>query len=120
MRIGDGLPQVTGIYTNDKRVSRVENLNNVQGINFGIFCGRVKRIINRKYDKKSNRKIKCQDYYKDSHKLSELVSSFTALFSRDFLLFASFLGCRAFHINSPFLDFITVYHIEIKKERGIE
>ena len=32
MRIGDGLPQVTGIYTNDKKVSRVENLNNVQGI----------------------------------------------------------------------------------------
>ena len=29
MRITDSVPQVTGIYTNDKRVSRVESLNNV-------------------------------------------------------------------------------------------
>jgi negative regulator of flagellin synthesis FlgM len=41
MRIGDGLPQVTGIYTNDKRVSRVENLNNVQGIKDNIKISEV-------------------------------------------------------------------------------
>ena len=41
MRIGDGLPQVTGIYTNDKRVSRVENLNNVQGIKDNVKISEV-------------------------------------------------------------------------------
>ena len=41
MRIGDGLPQVTGIYTNDKKVSRVENLNNVQGIKDNVKISEV-------------------------------------------------------------------------------
>ena len=41
MRIGDGLPQVTGIYTNDKRVSRVENLNNVEGIKDNVKISEV-------------------------------------------------------------------------------
>ena len=41
MRIGDGLPQITGIYTNDKKVSRVENLNNVQGIKDNVKISEV-------------------------------------------------------------------------------
>ena len=41
MRIGDGLPQVTGIYTNDKKVSRVENLNNVEGIKDNVKISEV-------------------------------------------------------------------------------
>lgn len=40
MRI-DGLPQVTGIYTNDKKVSRVENLNNVEGIKDNVKISEV-------------------------------------------------------------------------------
>lgn len=40
MRI-DGLPQVTGIYTNDKKVSRVENLNNVQNIKDNVKISEV-------------------------------------------------------------------------------
>lgn len=41
MRIGDGIPQVTGIYTNDKKVSRVENLNNVDGIKDNVKISEV-------------------------------------------------------------------------------
>ena len=41
MRIGDGLPQVTGIYTNDKRVSRVENLNNIGSIKDNVKISEV-------------------------------------------------------------------------------
>jgi len=41
MRIGDGLPQVTGIYTNDKRVSRVENLNNVESVKDNVKISEV-------------------------------------------------------------------------------
>ena len=41
MRIGDGLPQVTGIYTNDKRVSRVESLNNVGNIKDNVKISEV-------------------------------------------------------------------------------
>ena len=41
MRITDSVPQVTGIYTNDKRVSRVENLNNVQGIKDNVKISEV-------------------------------------------------------------------------------
>lgn len=41
MRIGDGLPQVTGIYTNDKKVSRVENLNNVTGVKDNVKISEV-------------------------------------------------------------------------------
>ena len=41
MRIGDGLPQVTGIYTNDKRVSRVENLNNVENVKDNVKISEV-------------------------------------------------------------------------------
>ena len=40
MRI-DGLPQVTGIYTNDKKVSRVENLNNVSEIKDNVKISEV-------------------------------------------------------------------------------
>lgn len=40
MRI-DGLPQVTGIYTNDKKVSRVENLNNVENIKDNVKISEV-------------------------------------------------------------------------------
>jgi len=46
MRIGDGLPQVTGIYTNDKKVSRVENLNNVQGIKDNVKISEVGKDYN--------------------------------------------------------------------------
>ena len=41
MRIGDGIPQVTGIYTNDKKVSRVESLNNVQNIKDNVKISEV-------------------------------------------------------------------------------
>lgn len=41
MRIGDGIPQVTGIYTNDKKVSRVENLNNVENIKDNVKISEV-------------------------------------------------------------------------------
>lgn len=40
MRI-DGLPQVTGIYTNDKKVSRVENLNNVENVKDNVKISEV-------------------------------------------------------------------------------
>ena len=38
MRISDSIAQVSGIYTNDKKVSRVENVNKSEGIkdNFKI------------------------------------------------------------------------------------
>ena len=41
MRIGDGLPQVTGIYTNDKKVSRVESLNNVESVKDNVKISEV-------------------------------------------------------------------------------
>jgi negative regulator of flagellin synthesis FlgM len=41
MRIGDGIPQVTGIYTNDKKVSRVESLNNVESVKDNVKISEV-------------------------------------------------------------------------------
>lgn len=36
MRISDGLSQVSGIYTNDKKVSRVGNLNRAESVKDNI------------------------------------------------------------------------------------
>lgn len=41
MRISDGISQVSGIYTNDKKVSRVESLNNVQGVKDNVKISEV-------------------------------------------------------------------------------
>lgn len=41
MRITDSVPQVTGIYTNDKRVSRVENINRAEGIKDNVKISEV-------------------------------------------------------------------------------
>jgi negative regulator of flagellin synthesis FlgM len=41
MRIGDGIPQITGIYTNDKKVSRVESLNNVGNVKDNVKISEV-------------------------------------------------------------------------------
>ena len=41
MRITDGIAQVTGIYTNDKKVSRVENINRAEGIKDNVKISEV-------------------------------------------------------------------------------
>ena len=77
MRI-DGLPQVTGIYTNDKKVSRVENLNNVENVK--CHCGALAGYMN------ASGAIKTTETYTVAIKKSAVVNGVSASLDDSFLV----------------------------------
>ena len=90
------------VFVIDGRRVRLVNdgfvIKHVERINFGVFRGGIEGIIDRTGNKKTNRKIKCQEYDQYSKDLGKSKRASSALLCRFFndLLFADLLLGRCF------------------------